>query len=346
MTDEDIELLLYRILCGKLFFNYNGEKYELRSPNYFLKYDAQLLYNNIINEEKYNDWIREENLVNILIGLGLWTKDTMSIIKDLEKKIDNTKVDLFKSVAISEKVKVLRKSLLQFKQQLAKILNIRHDFTVNTLEGYALSIKNEFIICNTLFKNNKRLFTKTLNNNQNEYTYFNNLVNEINKNSISIEDFKRLVRHQLWKNYWTCNKVNVFNSSVADLTDEQRTLINLSRMYDSVYDHPDCPPESVINDDDMLDGWMILQKRKSDQSKNQHKIDTMNPKLKNAQEVFLMANNQESFEEIMSLNSPESKRRMQEKFAYLDTNGSASDLELPDVQRELLNKANEIRKNR
>jgi predicted nucleic acid-binding protein len=77
MNDVDIELLLYRVLCGKLLFQHNGSEYELRCPDHKLKYKAQLLYTNIINDEKYNDWIREDQTESVLIMLGLWTKDTM-----------------------------------------------------------------------------------------------------------------------------------------------------------------------------------------------------------------------------------------------------------------------------
>ena len=346
MNNDSIEFLLYRILCGKLLFYYQGYQYELRSPDHSLKYNAQLLYNQIINDEKYNDWIREDQIESVLIILGLWTQDTMKIVKDIEKKIDNAKVDLFKFSSFSDKVKTLRKSLNQYRTQLNKIMNHKTELMSNTLEGYAASIKNEYIICNTLFKNNSKVFVNNLKNNQNSYTYFNAIVTEINKHVIGIDDFKSLSRHQIWRSYWTYNKQNIFNSSVIDITDDQRTLVNISRMYDSVYDHPECPSDNVIEDDDMLDGWMILQRRKNEQNKNQRKVDDLNPKLKNAQEVFLMANNQETAEEILSLNSQESMHKMNEKFAYVKAHGQANESELPDVRRDIMNKANEMRKNR
>jgi hypothetical protein len=347
MNDATIELLLYRILSGTLFFFYQGEKYELKSANYSIRYESQLLYNQIINEEKYGDWIREEDIVSVMINLGIWTTDTMTIIKNLEKKIDNIKVDLFKSSILPDRLKVHRKNLNNTRSQLNQILNKKSDLMSNTLEGYATSIKNEYVICNTLYKNNKRVFTKNIENNQSSYTYFNDLVNELNQHSISLTEFKAIARHQLWKSYWNCNKQNIFHDSIINITDDQRTLINISRMYDSVYEHPDAPSDQVIEDDDMLEGWMILQRRKADQTKNQNKVDNLNPKLKNAQEVFLMADSAESYEEIMSLNSPEGKYRMQEKIGFINNaSGPVSDLQLPDVRRELLNKSNEMTKNR
>lgn len=346
MNDNDIELLLYRILYGKLIFYYSRDRYELRPADFSLKYEAQIIYDNIINEEKYNEWIREEDAVQFLIGLGLWTKDTTTIISDIEKKIDNTKVELYKSSMIKDKQKEIRKKLNNYKDQLNKIMGHKSDFLSNTLEGYANAIKNEYIICNTLYKNGKRAFKNTSSENENSYSYFNIVVNEINKHSISIEQYKEIARSQLWKSYWTYNKNDIFHCSINDLTEDQKTLVNISRMYDSVYEHPESPNDSVIEDDDMLDGWMILQKRKSDQSKNQNKIDTLNPKLKNAQEVFIMTNDKESYEEVMSLNSEESKHRLKEKVNYLNQHGAVSDSSLPDVRREIRNQANQMAKRR
>lgn len=347
MNDAEIEFLLYRILSGFLLFWYNGDKYELKAPSIELKYEAQLLYNKILNEEKYSDWIREEDIVYYLISSGLWTKDTAKIMNDIEKKIDNTKVDLYKCAALLDRQKVHRKNLSNYRIQLSHITDKKTDFMANTLEGYALSIKNEYIICNTLYKNGKKIFSDYSNNNASSYSYFNALVTQINKNVIPINEFKQLARHQIWRSYWNTNKQNIFHCSGIDLTDDQKMLINISRMYDNVYEHPECPSDKIIEDDDMLDGWMILQRRKVEQSKNQKKIDDLNPKLKNAQEVFLMANDQESYDEIMSLNSPEAKHRMQEKIHYINNqSGPVSDSALPDVQRELRNRSNEMIKNR
>jgi len=346
MNDADAELLLYRILSGKLIFFYNSEKYELRSPNYDIRYEAQLLYNKILDDEKYNQWIREEDLNSYLIYLGLWTKDTLTIIKDLEKKIDFYKIELYKSAFFPDKEKNNRKNLEQIRMQLDKIMIKKLDLLTHTLEGYASSIKNEYILCNTLYKNNKLIFIDNIHNSQSSYTYFNNLVNKINSHSISIVQFKNIARDKLWRSYWTCNKTNIFNKSIIDITDDQRTLINISRMYDSVYDHPECPNDKVINDDDMLDGWLLLQQRKAEQNKNQKRVDELNPKLKNAQEIFLMSDSKESFEEIMSLNSQESKNRIKEKTTYIDAMGIAKDNELPDVRRDIQLKANQIFKNK
>ena len=343
MNDADKETLLHRILCGKLYFYFKGEKYELRSADYDIRYESDILYNSIINDEKYNDWIREENMLGVMVDLGIWNNGMNSIIKQLQSKIENFKVELFQNFASLSKHPKIRNSLQASKNQLNKILSAKQDFFNHTLEGYASSIKNEFVLCNTLYKKDKKVFDYQ-NNNATTYVFFNDLVSEINKYAISVDDIKIVAKSDNWKSYWNANKTNVFPGSVSEWTDDQRGLVNVSKMYDSIYEHPECPNEKVIEDDDMLDGWMIVQKRKNEKEKNQKTIDELNPNLKKAQEVFLMANNSQDVESILDLNSPEAMHRLNQKIATINRTGEVEDSQLPDVKMNLMNQANEMRK--
>lgn len=347
MSSADLELLLYRILSGKIWFTYHNDNYELIAPSYSIRYEAQLLYNNILNDEKYNEWLREENLEFILINLGLWNKDSAQLIKSMETKIDKAKIELYKAATSPEKVKNIRKNLYNYRNQLDKILSHKNEMYTNTLEGYASSIKNEYIICNTLFTNNKRVFNTTSNSNSASYIQFNNLVNEVNKQNLPLSCYKELARSGIWRSYWNCNKEHIFNGAVSDWTDDQRTLVSMTRMYDNVYEHPDCPSDAIIEDDDMLDGWMLYQKQEITKQKKQAQVDQAHSKLKNAQEVFLMANNSEEVEEIVGLNSEESLRKMKGRLNYIKQNGGeVPESQLPDVQMDLRNQMAQMSRNK
>ena len=334
------EILLYRILSGYLIFFYKNDRYILKAANYHIKYESQLLYENTINDEKYNDWLREENLDFILINLGLWTKDTQMIIKDIEKKIENSKVDYYNSFKFKDKKQAIKKNLINYENQLRKILIHKDDLYANTLEGYANSLKNEYLITQTLYKNNSLVFNK-IDSDHDSYIKFNNIVNELNKYTISIDQFKSLARSSLWRSYWNVNKNNIFDKSAAECTDDQRTLIGISQMYDRVYEHQDCPIDDVIEDDDALEGWMILQRRKHDAEKKKQQVDNINPKLKNAQEVFVMANNQQEAQEVIELNNLEGLNRMRSKISHVNKFGMTEECQLPDVQMDLRNQLNE-----
>ena len=106
-------------------------------------------------------------------------------------------------------------------------------------------------------------------------------------------------------------------------------------MYDNVAEHPDFP--RFVIDDDVLDGWFIFQKERE---KKQAEFDNRNnKKMDNAQEVFLMVNENQSAEEIMDLNDPMAKARFQSKMNYLKQNRGKEieESKLPDVQMDIMN---------
>lgn len=338
MNETEIDFYITRILSGYLIFFYNGERYELQYPSNNLKYEAYLIYNNIINDEKYAEWIREENLIRILIMLGLWSKDTEKSISKMEKQIENYKVDIYNNFFNKDLREKIRNNLRSMENSLNRVLGIKSDFlSNNTLEGYAASIKNEYIISNTLYKNKKLVFNNDNNKNNSSYQYFNALVNEINQHMIPIKIYKLIARNNSWRSIWNCNKNQVIDRPAADWTEEQKSLINLTKMYDSIYEHPESPDEKIIDDDDALDGWLISQRKKNATAKTQNDLDNTNPHLKKAQEVFVIANQKEDIEEVFGLNSSEGIGRMKEKFNFIKNNLDTSeinDLSLPDVQRD------------
>ena len=349
MNENDIEILLYRILSGHTIFFVNSNKYKLLAPDNHIKYEASLLYENILNEEKYHEWLRADNITNIMISLGVWTFGTDKQIKDLETKIDDLKVDLFNSSMNIKQQQHIRNRLKSTKYQLGKILQIKNNFITNTLEGYANSLKNEYIICNTLYDNNDKLIFNYDNQKSNSasYSYFNSIITEIDGMVITTEQFKKLARHTIWRSYWNVNKSHsLFDKNIKDWTDEQRALVNISKMYDNIYEHPECPNDSIIDDDDMLDGWMIIQKRKAEKDRKQKTFDAQNPHLTKSGEVFLFAKEDSEVKDILSLNSDESRKDLQSKLETIKQRGTIEDGELPDVQRDLKKQLNELNKQR
>lgn len=348
MHDNEIELLLYRILTGKTFFNYDDEEYYLVSPSKEIKYKGLLLYNSILNEEKYDEWIREENATKIMISLGLWDIKTDDVLIGLEKSLDELKLELYKAYLFPSKQPKIRKSIEQVRKNINKIYIAKHEFLNHTLEGYANNIKNEYVISKTLYKDNRLVFSNNPKYNNSSYTLFNNLIREIDKYIISTDKYKLLARSNIWKSYWNCNKYNkIFDHSISDMTEEQRALINISRMYDNIYEHPECPDDNVIQDDDMLDGWMIFQKRKREKEKKQETfLGSSNDKMKNASEIFMLASKREEAEEILDLNSDQNRALIKEKMKYISQKGSVEEKDLPDVQMDLRQKIHELNKRR
>lgn len=337
MINQDLEYILHRIISGKTYFNFNKERYCLKAPSLDVKQRALEIYFDIVSEEKFAGWLRESNLDNILISLGYWDFGTKEKIKDLEKKIEKLKIDLYKNRLNSKLIKSIRSNIKNTYKELNKILAHKTDLYQNTLEGYANSIKNEYILCHSLYKNNKLVFKF---NDNSSYIYFNSLIAASNEHSIDMQEIKKLARDGSWRSIWSCNKDNPFGvPGSVHLHDDQRALINLSIMYDSVYDHPECPEDFVIEDDDMLDGWMLFQKEKNRKEKAQSS-QTVSSVHKNAQEVFIMANSKEDLENISDLNDDYNKMIIKSRVEAIKKKGSVSHFDMPDVIDEATKEMN------
>lgn len=353
MTNEQIDLLLNRILSGNLIFFYDDQEYQLRCPTPQLKYQSCILYNDILSDEKYNTWIKEENMNRMMILLGIWDKDSHKMISTLEKKIEDLKLKLYESLRRPDQFKINKRAIKESRLSLNKLNNIKANFRNNTLEGYAESIKSEFIIYHTIYKDDKRLFPKPFANKDNDVSYslFNSLVQEIYKHSTTMEDMKQLARSGQWRAYWNCSKENIFPKTATEWTDDQRLLVGFSKMYDNVYEHPEAPDQKVIEDDDVLDGWFIYQKKKREREKKENKSNKSfqsgsSRNMDKAQEVFLTPNEDQSIEEIIDLNDVGSRIKIREKMNFIKNKGEVKESELPDVQIELANQRAEMMRSR
>jgi hypothetical protein len=317
-------------------FVYQETNYKLVYPDINIKYAAELYADNEYDNNKFNDWINEEDILYTLMDLGIWGMEGDKYLKNLEKQIEDYKIELFKNFLNPAKVKQLRKNLENCKKNYNRLYDIRHSLDHITATGYSTLLKNQYILIHSLHDiNNQKIFDSidTVN-----YDLLNNLSNIINQNNIDIAAFRTIARSDTWKNYWSANKEHIFDRATIDWTDEQKTLVVLSKMYDSAYEHPECPPDSVFEDDDMFDGWMITQKRENEKNKNKNRTEKMfNGKLNKAQEVYVMANSKGEAQNIYDLNDMNGQHIIKERNqVILNSKKDISQDQLPDVQRELV----------
>jgi hypothetical protein len=107
---------------------------------------------------------------------------------------------------------------------------------------------------------------------------------------------------------WNAGKKqgSLFNKPSCELTKDQLSLSSYSTLYDNVYESHKCPNDKIIDDDDCLDGWLIEQRRENEKDRKQQEVDSMikNPKIANSQEIFVMAKDKRSAQDIYDLNDP------------------------------------------
>jgi len=336
MDDATVSFFIHRIFAKKLKFYFQEELYELLFANNDIQYEADIIYYRIVNEEKYGNWIREENMTEVMTELELWNHNAEPQLKAFEKQLEDRKLDLYNSYkfSTSKQMDTKRRQIRSTERQIAKIHQKKQEFHANTLEGYAEGIKQEYIVTNTLYKNNKLVFDHN-NKSEQSYNKFNQLIAEINRHHITNNTYRDIANHDIWRSYWNASKNNIFEGAVSCWSEEQRNLVNTSQMYDSVYSHPECPDDEVIDDHDLLDGWMIKQKRENKRKKKQDTLDKSNKKLSKAGEVFLMGDDLESIKEIQDMNSPFARQVFNQNMKQMHEQGSVDVVDM-DTTRTVL----------
>lgn len=343
MEDRTIHLYLSRILSGQYIFIHKNVQYCLVYPNIDLKYRAEIYANQEYEDSKYNDWISQEDLKYVLIDFGLWKLQWDIDLEKTEKKIEDTKIELYKNHLNPAKIKTIRKSLSSLVKSQTRLLNAKHAFDHITLEGYCNTIKNDYLLIHSIYDaNNNLVFDKD----NTDLKLLSELSTVILNNNIEPSDFKEIARSAVWRNYWGANQSDLFGRPTIDWTDEQKTLVVISKMYDQIYEHTECPPDKVIEDDDMLEGWMLLQKREHEKNKNRQNVDKLIPdNLRNAQEIFITANSREEAKAIQDMNDIAAQQIINERRQVIGRENSVAEQNLPDIRRDLVTQLNSQRKN-
>ena len=155
-------------------------------------------------------------------------------------------------------------------------------------------------------------------------------------------DVRELARSEPWRSIWLMKEdtgQTLFtNCPERELTYDQRNICVWSRMYDNVQESTECPDDEVINDDDMLDGWFIIQRKKQEKEKLESTVESMtnNSKIANSQEVFIMTDNQQQADMINSANSLHGQLLKKQRLAQVKAaGGELKDQQLQDKQLEL-----------
>lgn len=304
-------------------------------PDMSLKYQAEIYAADAYENTKYSDWIYEENIVDYLVDAGLWHYGGDDQLKKIETQIEDNKVELYQNLLNPPKQKQTRKTLSSLKKSYNKLYATRHSLDSLTPQGYADLLKNQYILIHSIYNSKDKRVFKLIDNI--DYQKLNDISNILNEYNIEISTFRQIARSDIWKNYWSANKQYIFDKPTIDWTDEQRTLVVLTKMYDSAYEHPECPADAVFEDDDMFDGWMIYQRRENEKIRSKNRTEKLleDKNLSKANEVYIMASSKEEAQSIYNLNDNTGLHIIKERNKMLVPGKEIKESDLPDVQRNL-----------
>ena len=337
MRQVELENILYSILYGKYYIYHNNLKYCCVPNTLQDKYEASLIYADVMRDIRYEEMLTWEEAQRISEVTGKWTNKDEAGMKDLEKMIEHTKLEMYLNHTNPMSVSQLRKKLKQINVGIAKSNETKYKLYHATKESHAENIRIEFLIATSFRDSNGNKLYNIDNFWDCDNTLIQNAISQTNIFSMGI--IRTLARSEPWRSIWSNQKADAFGTPAVDWTDHQRYLASFSKMYDNVYESTECPVEEVIEDDDILDGWFIKQRKDRDEAKKEKSTDHNfgNHKGNGRQELFVMARNQDDVNTILNQNDASGKAVIEARKQVIRNAGDqgVKEQEMPDVRREL-----------
>jgi len=329
MEFSNREYFISRIVSNYTILNIDGQKIKLYSPNEEIMYEA----NEFVRQLDTSGFLMDDDMYDILIERNLWSLEEENNLGEvLPKNLEKLKVELYNALLQSKKRILIKKYIKVTKEEYTRLYNKRHFYDYNTLEGYLIYIKNQFVLEKCI----KNLEWFNLDIHKVLLKYYENL--------LSPDIIRELARTTPWSAYWPILKKNgkIFKNDFITL--DQQQLAQWSIVYDNARESTECPPDIVFEDDDMFDGWMVVQNQKYQNQKNKHIVES---KVKiNADDIFVMADTIEDAKMIESMNTPQAKSIQKSRLKQVEKHGIVKESELTDVKMKRIMESNRAYINR
>jgi len=333
--------LTYQITSGIKFYTINDIRYKLIASSKEIRLLAEHIYQDTLHTLRFDNLITKERSKMLLLGLGVWGPNDDASLKKTEKYLEDKKISLYKALYNLEKQKQIRKTIKTIKNSINKLYARKHSLDYMTLDYHAFLTKRKYIIGMCLRDSqDKPIYSEdgfwTSNS-----TILEGVVEKLDSDLISIEEFRELARNDPWRSIWHMGKEACMGMAIIDWTDDQKTLVTFSKMYDGAYQSMECPSDEVFEDDDMFDGWLIDQRRTREKEQKQKEVDSTKNVPDSAQEVFVFAPDRESADQVYDLNDQTARMKIKQRYQSIEQHGSIEAKHLPDTQLELRNQARE-----
>jgi acylphosphatase len=316
MDFQKRELFVLKIRLGKI--KIPKLKCELYPPTIEDRLESCEVYDqayfNALNEEM----MTEHQMAEWMIEHNLWSHHEEKDLEGIRKNIEDIKVEVYKLNKEKNKANQLKRYLRSIEKKLNDQTSKKNLYYYNTCESIANLEKLRYLIKRNCLQNNRICDLE-----DDELDY---VLDCFRESILSEEIIREVSRNEPWRSLWFIknhNKQDVFLNLDRDITINQQNLLLWSQTYDNIHESLDCPSDDVIDDDDMLDGWLIFQSRKRKQEKVEQDMDKkMSSKVKNSSEVYLMASNVDEARDIDSINSYHAKMIKKQRQAVINLNGN------------------------
>lgn len=332
MKQHEREFFISLIRSGNIYIS-GKVRLTIKPPTIEQSFESCEIYNESYQQAYIDGIMSEDEMTDWMMEKDLWSPHDDKKIESLKKDIERLKIEIYNARNDKSLRERIRLYIRAAEKQIAIISLKKHSYMQNTREGIATADKVSWIIKNTTFHKNKLYKFDQL-----SLSY---VIDEWQSSFLPDSTCRELARNEPWKSLWTIrdniNSRLFANSGRYELTHNQKNLIIWSQMYDNIQESLECPSKDVIEDDDMLDGWFIIQNKKREKENAEKEVDSLvkNDKIKNSSEVFVVAKDKEHISKINLANDTNAAIIKQQRFAYLNKVGQTEDHNLPDQRLQI-----------
>lgn len=337
MKHHEREFFVSMIRSGKVFITHKNIDLEICPLTLDQSFKSCQVYQKAYDKAFSEEIMTEQDMDQWMMENELWTLHDNKKEEGLKKDIERLKVEIYNARDNAMLANNLRKYIRAGESQLTAHLNKKYIYHQNTCEGIASAERLAWIIKNTTYFNGK-LYNF-------EEVSLQYVVDEWQSHFLPESKSRELARNDPWKSLWITREnasSKLFaNPPNTELTYNQKNILIWSQMYDNIQESMECPSKEVIDDDDMLDGWFIIQhqKREKDRTEKEFENNTKNEKIKNASEIFVVSA-KDKLEKINNMNDMNAKVIKQQRKVALDHYGTLDEQNLPDQRRNIQMMAN------
>ncbi len=335
----DYSKILNRMVSGTYLIPYQNQIIFVRPASVDIRQRADFYYDSLIDTNKFSDCLRYDKLVDTFISQGLLDEDYQNQLDKNAEKIDQLKIQLFKCGPRITQAGKVRKELDIVREGHSRLNAYISKIRRNSLEGFAEHAKTNFLLMHTIYDDRGNLILNQ-NTNSIDSHILNSVMYHIALQTLDSKDLRAFARSGPWRSIWNADKQKAFINNIYELTEEQNALMHFSELYDFAYQNPKSPPDSILEDDDIFDGWYLneLKKMKSQKDEDDNIIGSPDPKYG---EVYVMAQDQEEANSIYNFNSEKSKQILKDRANVMSKNDKVRDWQFKDVQDELIMQSNQ-----
>lgn len=334
MDSAYYESILYRIIRGRLRLPFRGPVLYVYEPESDVLEESYDIYKKAYDEAYFDGAYIKEELKEVLFTNEMWSPEDDEKADEAEKEIEKLKIHAFENYYNVPLLKNTKNAIRLQESYFKKYKSRFHSLDHISCEGVASLAKSIWVI-------SKSIKTKDGTPVDAQDLPLTKIMEYYNSKMITSTDFRYIARNDPFRGMWSSGKKlnGVFGRPSIELSKDQLALCQYSSMYDNVHESSESPHEDVINDDDCLDGWFLVQKREYEKHKNKKDVEKMlgNSKIANSQEVFLMAKDQHTAKKIGDMNTTIGKTIIQNRNAQIEEAGSIKHTHLADVKTDISN---------